>query len=99
MSGFLPSVKFDDLQPMTTKGDLIVETSAGSTRLPIAADNTVLTADSTAGAGVSWKTVSSATALNVATLTGATTLTTSNDIVLASGFTDYCHRCGHTHLG
>jgi hypothetical protein len=40
--------------PTTTKGDMIVH-GATTTRLPVGADNLVLTADSTQSLGVSWK--------------------------------------------
>lgn len=42
--------------PTTTKGDLIVRGASAITRLPVGANDQVLTADSTAALGVAWKT-------------------------------------------
>jgi microcystin-dependent protein len=46
---------FDALAPTTTKGDLVVRTSTGNSRLGIGADGTVATADSTQATGISWQ--------------------------------------------
>lgn len=84
-SSFKPILNFDSITPQTTKGDLIGRTTVGATRVPVGADNTVLTADSSTALGVKW---ASATAnLPVFTLTGATTLPATSQIVLASGTT------------
>jgi len=45
---------FDALAPTTTKGDLIVDNGTNNIRLGVGADTYVLTADSTAAAGVKW---------------------------------------------
>jgi hypothetical protein len=49
------------VDPTTNTGDLIVHSaSAGTTRLPVGADGSVLAADSTSGLGVRWATVTGA---------------------------------------
>ena len=45
---------FDALAPTTTKGDLIVDNGTNNIRLGVGLDTYVLTADSTAAAGVKW---------------------------------------------
>jgi hypothetical protein len=45
---------FDALAPTTTKGDLIVDNGTNNIRLGVGTDTYVLTADSTAAAGVKW---------------------------------------------
>lgn len=86
MSSFKPIQNYDGLSPQTTKGDLAVFGSVGSSRLAIGSDGTVATADSTQTLGIRWGTIPGGN-LNVATLTGATTLTIANDIVEVSGTT------------
>jgi hypothetical protein len=45
---------FDALAPTTTKGDLIVDNGTINVRLPVGANNQVLTADSATATGVKW---------------------------------------------
>lgn len=45
---------FDALSPTTTKGDLISSDGADNVRVAVGSNGQVLTADSTAGAGVKW---------------------------------------------
>lgn len=45
---------FDALDPLTTKGDVIAHNGTNSIRLPVGSNDQVLTADSTAAAGVKW---------------------------------------------
>lgn len=45
---------FEQLAPSTTKGDLIVHDGTASARLPVGANDYVLTADSTTATGVKW---------------------------------------------
>ena len=40
--------------PLTTKGDLLVHDGTADVRLPVGANNQVLTADSTQSAGLKW---------------------------------------------
>ncbi len=49
-----PSTAFDNISPLTTKGDLLVRTAVGNVRLPAGPDNQILTTDSTTTAGVKW---------------------------------------------
>jgi hypothetical protein len=57
--------------PTTTKGDIIIHSSSTTTRLPIGADNQVLTADSTQSNGMKWA---------AATATDSTKLAISNNL-------------------
>lgn len=90
---------FDALSPTTTKGDLIVDNGTNGIRLAVGADAQVLTADSTAAAGVKWAAPASSniTALglweNSATISANYTIGTGNNamsagrISVASGVT------------
>ena len=49
-----PTLAFDHISPLTTKGDLLVRTALDNVRLPAGPDNQVLTTDSTAPAGIKW---------------------------------------------
>ncbi len=51
---------FDALSPATTKGDLIAFDGTGNVRLPVGANNFVLTADSTTATGMKWALASGA---------------------------------------
>ncbi len=45
---------FENISPLTTKGDLLVRTATTNVRLPAGPDNQVLTTDSTTPEGVKW---------------------------------------------
>lgn len=47
---------FDNLSPLTTKGDLISHNNTDNVRVPVGTNGQVLTADSTQAAGVKWET-------------------------------------------
>lgn len=49
-----PSTAFDNISPLTTKGDLLVRTVSDNVRLPAGPDNQVLITDSTMPEGVKW---------------------------------------------
>ncbi len=49
-----PSTAFDNISPLTTKGDLLVRTASNNVRLPAGPDNQVLTTDSSTPEGVRW---------------------------------------------
>lgn len=86
MSFFKADPSLDDLAPATTKGDLLARNASMIARVQVGADNLFLQADSSQDSGVKWASAAGS-GLDVRTLTGATTLTTSNDIVYVSGTT------------
>lgn len=49
-----PAAAFNNISPLTTKGDLLVRTASDNARLPAGPDNQVLTTDSSAPEGVKW---------------------------------------------
>ena len=51
-----PSITFNNLSPLTTKGDLLVYTTS-SVRLPVGTEGQLLTVSSSTAAGVAWKTL------------------------------------------
>lgn len=55
ISFFNPVPTFNNLSPLTTKGDLLGHDSVNNVRIPVGADGRVLTADSAAASGVSWQ--------------------------------------------
>jgi hypothetical protein len=82
---------------MTTKGDLVVHDGTANVRLPVGANDQVLTADSTQSTGVKWAaSASGTTALSLAggrlSLTSGTAVTTS-DVTAATTlyYTPYLH--------
>lgn len=72
---------FNNLSPLTTKGDVLTHDATNNTRLPVGTDGQVLTADSTQTNGVKWNTPTSSPILSVSTKTANYTLTTSDDVV------------------
>src|SRR5574343_398490 len=50
------SVAFNNLSPLTTKGDIVVSTGATNTRLGVGSNGQVLTADSAQASGLKWAT-------------------------------------------
>jgi hypothetical protein len=59
---------FDDISPLTTKGDILVHTGSANVRQGIGTDGHVLTADSAQTNGLKWAAASSITALDVVTI-------------------------------
>lgn len=49
-----PSTAFENISPLTTKGDLLVRTASNNVRLPAGPDNQVLTTASSTPEGVKW---------------------------------------------
>jgi hypothetical protein len=90
---------FDALAPTTTKGDLIVDNGTNNIRLAVGTDAQILTADSTAAAGVKWAAAVSSNITpqglweNNATISSNYTITTGNNalsagpVSIASGVT------------
>ncbi len=76
---------FQNIQPLTTKGDLLAHNGASATRLAVGTDGYVLTASSTAATGLEWKLATAAGVSAINTYSVSTALTLSNDIVIASG--------------
>lgn len=54
-----PLPTFNNLSPLTTKGDLLTHNSTDNVRLPVGTDGQVLVANSTASTGLSWANISS----------------------------------------
>ncbi len=76
---------FDALSPTTAKGDLIVSNGSDNIRVDVGSNGTVLTADSGTTSGVAWASAAAAThPLAYTSVTGATTLTSSNEFVKLS---------------
>jgi hypothetical protein len=65
--------------PTTTKGDLVVHTGGGNSRLGVGVDGQVLVADSTQATGVKWASGAGGTALVDVSLTQGRLTLTSND--------------------
>ena len=66
--------------PLTTKGDIAVHDGSATIRFPIGSNGNVLTADSSATAGLKW---AAPGALSISTKTTTYSATTSDDILLA----------------
>ena len=79
---------FDALAPTTTKGDVIAHDGTDNIRVAIGANNTILTADSGETSGVRWAALSVGTS-GVSTITGAYTILTGDDVLLANSSTDF----------
>ena len=55
----------DQIAPLTTKGDLLVNDGTSNVRLPVGTNNHVLTADSTQASGVKWAAGGNAVGSNI----------------------------------
>ncbi len=75
-STFFDYVQTGSVSPLTTKGDLYGFSTLDA-RVPIGANNTVLTADSSQSLGLKWAAVSA----NSMTLLSTTTLTSSSNVI------------------
>jgi hypothetical protein len=66
----------DQIAPLTTKGDLLVNDGTSNVRLPVGTDTHVLTADSTQSSGVKWAAASGggASPITISNKTGAYTV-------------------------
>lgn len=51
-----PLPTFNNLSPLTTKGDLLTHDNSNNVRLPVGTDGQVLVADSTTATGLTWQT-------------------------------------------
>jgi hypothetical protein len=60
-----PITTFNNLSPLTTKGDLLAHDSYTNLRLPVGSNGQVLVANSTAAAGLAWTTVAFGGGTNV----------------------------------
>jgi hypothetical protein len=60
-----PLPTFNNLSPLTTKGDLLTHDSTNNIRLGVGADGSVLVADSASPSGLSWQTITITGAQNV----------------------------------
>lgn len=77
---------FNGLDPLTTKGDVLAHDGTDSVRLAVGTNGQVLTADSTATAGVKWASNSGITTLNGSSgsATGSTVSVLGSDGVVTS---------------
>jgi hypothetical protein len=65
----------DQIAPLTTKGDLLVNDGTSNVRLPVGTNNHVLTADSTQASGVKWAAAAGgASPITISNKTGAYTV-------------------------
>jgi hypothetical protein len=65
----------DQIAPLTTKGDLLVNDGTSNVRLPVGTDTHVLTADSSVAAGVKWAAAAGgASPITISNKTGAYTV-------------------------
>lgn len=78
---------FDALDPLTTKGDLIVHNGTNSIRVGVGTNNYVLTADSAQASGVKWAAVTSGTnaIVSLSTVTPVTVLSATPVYVSLGG--------------
>lgn len=60
-----PLPTFNNLSPLTTKGDILAHDTTNNIRLPVGADGSVLVADSASPSGLSWQTITISGAQNV----------------------------------
>lgn len=89
--GSTATVGFNNLSPLTTKGDLIVHDGTNNVRKAVGANNEILIADSAQSTGVKWGTVGSIASGKLyisttpVTVTNTTTLTTLFTTSIAGG--------------
>lgn len=78
---------FNALDPLTTKGDIVVHDGTNSIRVAVGTNNQIIIADSAQASGVRWgtNTPSGAAALAVATKTANYTTTASDDLIICDG--------------
>lgn len=76
------ATSFNNISPLTTKGDLLVRTASGNARLPIGSDNQILTADSTNPEGVKWAPSQSAIFPFTEVTTTSQTMVSNNGYIL-----------------
>jgi hypothetical protein len=95
--GSTATAGFDNLSPVTTKGDIVARNSSNNTRLGVGSDNHVLTADSGEATGMKWAAVTSSPTVGVGSYSGlvvlrasATTVDIDADgVVLTDGTNTY----------
>lgn len=63
---------FNNISPLTTKGDLLVRDATNSTRLPVGANGQMLTPDSSTATGLKWAAIPGAFAWQMQTTTPVT---------------------------
>ena len=76
-NGITNTAAFDNLSPLTTKGDLVVFDGSNNVRLPVGTDTYGLVADSAQPDGIKWAPIPSVPVTVANGGTGATTLTGS----------------------
>ena len=78
------SAAFENLSPLTTKGDLLGSDGSNNIRIPVGSNGQLLVADSTQTSGVRWDTsTTSVTVLPFARVNNATYTMLTTDVILA----------------
>lgn len=88
-NGTTATTGFNNLSPLTTKGDIIVRDSTNNIRQAVGTNGQILVADSTTTSGIKWMTTNFYVSDTVTTTTTSTTDTAMTNMTLTPGAGDY----------